>query len=750
MGVDQPTTPDTRPAPSPSADGPPRHPPRTPAVPGGAAGEATSPNDNPRTATDPPLPLADRTAEERGSAFDAGAEYLEQSRASVANYYIHDHRAFGVYVEGAVSGDVAHDLTKGVDGRPGARQERARRIGVVAIDRHELERLATVIVAAGQHERARDILEREHFVVLQGPAGVGKGAAAMSLLGLDREVLDIDPSVTSKDLAEFKERLPFGPGRRYLVQALSSATAVQLSGFLTRAVTKELGADGSYLVVTVDERVALSAELDGYVVPWRERPQVALALRRHLAHYLPDGDVAAVEQQFDMTQLHAGLAGRSLRTLDEVARTVVRAFRDGEPFESVLEGLGFGAQARLEQWFAEEHSLEELAFLLAVAVLGGCPYTTVASHAQRLEQLIAAATRIKLSKIRLDPRRLRSQRLRDTMAVLRPGVVDTEFGRCPADIVQLENRWLRLAALDIVWHEYDLLADALLSWLYESGADPDPLVRVHAAAAAGWLSQYDFAVVRQRLLLPWALGSTCAARSAADALGQATHLDSTAPLALALLDAWAWRDDHYDLWWTAAASYGGETGVRYPGVAMTALLDILDNGDKRAAPIVVDSVVRLVTSGGRFVPEIATQVLHHLTRWARTDPVAALAARWSYVQLLRRAADAGWPSSAKYRQLLVAAENQDASARLLRASLDERTYRRETLDELERLVRALDRDDGDRDAVAGLLARAAAGPECAATDGQRLLHYLDRWAYAPEPSPAARDIAATLRREPSP
>ena len=293
----------------------------------------------------------------------------------------------------------------------------------------------------------------------------------------------------------------------------------------------------------------------------------------------------------------------------------------------------------------EQRGPADLGFLLGAAVLGGCPYSTVARHARRLEQLIAAASRIRLSKRPADPLRSRSQRLHETMAVLKPGFVDTEYGQSAAEIVELENRWLVHAVLSTVWREYDLLGDSLLRWLHETGDDPDPGVRIRAAAAAGWLSQHEFAALRQQLFLPWARGSSAAARAAADALGLAAWLDSTAPQVLALLSVWARQHSDYDLWWTAAVAYGGEAGVRYPGVAMDHLLIIAGHADDRAPLVVAHAVVRLVASGGRFAPEIAAFVLAHLTSWLQYSQAAALTAQSAYIEMLRRASDADWPSS---------------------------------------------------------------------------------------------------------
>lgn len=686
-------------------------------------------------------PTGDRKARDAETA--GGEEYAEQARASVTHVYV-DSRTIGVSIEGTVTArDIAgHDLAASADDGPIAGRRRVRTLSVVAIARRDCEMLSRVAVNAGPYTRARACLDRARVVVLQGPAGVGKGTAGLSLLGLEHEVLSIDPSLTAKDLTAFSERLPY-ENRRYLLEALSPIAARQLTDFVLRSVSRDLHDANSYLVITVDEQTAISPEAAGYVVTWSDRPDTAAVLRNHLAYYLPDGDVGAIEQYIDMSQVCAGLASQATRAIGEAARTIAAGYAASQPVESLLEELGFGARPRAQEWFTSDRSTDELAFLLAIAVLGGAPYYSVTRHARRLEHLIAQRSRISLTTRPLDPLRPRSGRLSSAMAVLEPGYVGTEYGQSPAETVRLESRWLVQAVLDVTWQEYDLIADSLLDWLQELGDDPDPGIRLRAAAAAGWLSQYDFATVRWRLFVPWARGSSEAARTAADALGQAAWLESTAPLALAVLSAWAWQDD-YDLWWTAAVAYGGEVGVRLPGVAMDQLFATALRDDDRAPAVAASCVVRLLTSGGRFANDVASYVLSHLSGWLADRPVAARTARLAYTELLSRASDPDWPTAQCYADLLLAAGSLDASAALLRATLADRDSRKTGLATLKVLVRAADQDNDSRDELTRLLKRVTDSPGTE-TDRERLVFYLDRWANGRDPLMAAQAIADDLR-----
>lgn len=83
---------------------------------------------------------------------------------------------------------------------------------------------------------------------------------------------------------------------------------------------------------------------------------------------------------------------------------------------------------------------DESYFIIMVDDRIALPYSTAAPHAQKLERLIADASRIRLSKQPAETLRSRSGRLADAMAVLEPGFIETEYGKSPADMVRLEGR----------------------------------------------------------------------------------------------------------------------------------------------------------------------------------------------------------------------------------------------------------------------------------------------------------------------
>ena len=177
---------------------------------------------------------------------------------------------------------------------------------------------------------------------------------------------------------------------------------------LAHAVSSALKESQCFLVLTVDARVPLSSELSAFLVKWNERPEPSFTLRRHLELHLDEDEMVALEDGYDLAPLRACLAERDVRDVERMAQVLVRAFREGRSQEQVLQEMGYGARARVEEWFTAAPTPEDVAFMLATTVLGGCTYTTVAGQARRLEGFIAGGSHNK------PPRR---PRLRCSLAV---------------------------------------------------------------------------------------------------------------------------------------------------------------------------------------------------------------------------------------------------------------------------------------------------------------------------------------------
>lgn len=680
-------------------------------------------------------------------------EVLQQlSRASVVHLYMQERRVYGgVYVEGSVQGDIAGQDLRKTSSSNSVGDPRGSRISVVPLPPEDRRRLRAVVEPVADHDRARQILDRHRLAFIYGPSGTGKETAAAAALGLEKEIFIVTSAVTTSDLVAFGERFSYGRECCYLVPSLAPATAERLDASIVGSLQRQLADQESQLVVTIDDPANLDRGVAHLLVSWREGPDPLVALRSHIAFYLQDEDRESyVESRYGLAALVQELASRGVRSVDEAARAICDANKCDEGSEHVRIRLGLDARRRLETWFEPSRTLAQLAFLLASSVLSGRPYTVVDAHAERLERLLARLTRIDLSRHHVDPRRRRRQRLEDAFARLGRGLVETEFGPCPADLVEMGDQALRGELLRLVWSEYDVLGEALLRWLRSAGRDRDPLVRLQAAAAAGWLAQLDFATVRERLFLPWARGNRSEAFCAAEALGFAANFsaDGTAGLALRLLAVWSGEQgDRTDIarWFTAALAYGGGVGIRYPEVAVPGLRRILLNDDPRSLARVVDCLVSLLRAAAGADPAVATVVLQYLAGWLDLDRRSSDAARWTLTRVLTGTADITAENNGRLGAILFTNANAPSVAVLLRSALSDRATRNLALQALRDLLGCIDLGAPGGHELCVLLGQVAHGPGAVPKDADRLTFYLERWSVGLEPSRTAAEALAAVK-----
>jgi hypothetical protein len=681
----------------------------------------------------------------------------------VFNVYVQDHRSGGIFVSG---GEVTAETLTGRDARgaggvPGGEPTGAARVGVSATSTLELRRVRAVTVRVGSHGRAEEVLRRDRMVVLSGPAGRGKGAAAQALLQDRDQVLAVDPSISLASLADFETRVRRDGADGYVVETLAPETARRLNEFTARALQGQLEKADAYLVLTVDDRVPLQPDIQNRVVVWPERPAMDEVMRRHLRFHLAaaedaDPDVTADRLLHRLRSLgvHQHLAEREMRLCDSVTRHVCSAHRRGVALDRAIAELGFDARRRVEDWFHQDPPITDVAFLLAATVLAGCTYSTVSRHAARLEEILDDLTGTEPGQRVRSAVRSRSERLSTCLARLRPAVLNAEFGPYLTEAVSLDTPALVPMVLDVVWHEYDLAAEALLRWMLEAGAEPSPAVRVRVACAVGKLAVFDFATVRSRLLLPWVRAGAHERSSAAVALGVPAATDETIPLVLGLLRNWS-RGSNEALAWTAARAFGTYVGLARPNLAMGELLEILLRSDgnrdavavRRRHQAVTAGVRNLFMLGGRGDPDVALTVVAGLTDWTRRKGSAADVSRALFTHFLSTAADSGSPESRQVWARLAAPEAAPFTGHLLSECFADRTHQREAFGAVSGLLALADDDEALYQDVESLV-RAAIGPGGPQSrPAQRAIHYLERDRSAPSSPAAVGRLLRTIRKD---
>lgn len=617
--------------------------------------------------------------------------------AAAADYGSYTDDGAGVTIVGSVvyagqiAGRDAGHRRGGGSGKP-----ETERVPVALVPADELAKLQEVTIPSDQHASAAEALGREGLMFVAGPPGSGKRAGGIALFGETEAVLEIDPTVGPDALLSFTEQIRQDGIACYLIDSLAAETTRALSGFTVRALAAQVRQASARLVVTLDSRIPVDPGVALHSVRWTSRPDSLRVLRKHLTHYLGVVEAESVLAALPTDDLRDQLDARGLRTIDQVAKAVARAHRSGADVGAAVHALGFDARRQIEEWFAPTTEPEspgagrttsEIAWLVVCAVLGGCSYRTVARHAKTLTALLNDLAGLEPEAGRPALLQTRSTRLKDVQATLDTGFLQTEFGTSVTETVAPSSGPRMRAVLDVIWHEYELIAEGMLRWLLEAGTDQQSAVRTKAAFAAGYLAEHDFAEIRSRLILPWAKQSTLTGRTAAYALGVPAASDGSRPLVLALLRHWA-SVSHEGMAWAAVEAYGTFVGLAVPQVAMFELLAVADRGQAPPERIALSarSLFMLGIARSSAVPQT---VLAGLVAWlSAKTAVGDELARQTFLGLWSTASDQHrWDAAAVWTALT--AENAAPyTAALLARCLDRMSSQRATGAGLRGLVRA--------------------------------------------------------------
>ncbi|MFF7189031.1 hypothetical protein ACFZAR_28120 [Streptomyces sp. NPDC008222] len=471
-------------------------------------------------------------------------------------------------------------------------------VSVLTMDDAEITGHTELFVQPDGYDDALEALCHRDLLVLTGPPGSGREAAAVNLLTESMALDDGGEGGCHRILrpaalleagwqppvrhAGYLAAVEDGPaGAQELAAALGGPGAVTLAGAAGgtaaqwAAVAAALKAAGCRLVLTGGHDLALLAAGGG--------DRVA---RRTLA---PADPVTIVERRVlgyrPTTDAHADLQALLERTGAVGALREQPAARDADRLAAVITAGGdvAGEVARLRDpseqvraWFDLHRGPEAVSFALAAAVLEESTYLTVADAAVQLRTRLAAPEPA--------PPDLRfGDRIGHEQQWIRLELPEDDGSPAGAPRVRFRSALLGQAILAYAWNALDGRRDAVLGWLRRLVNHQDLEVRARASVATGVLALADPHYAVHRFLREWAGGTSWPLRqAAATALGVAGSRPETAETVWELLHEWARGDSsafRRRLAGTAANAVGGLLGRTSPERAVAVLRSALDRQD---------------------------------------------------------------------------------------------------------------------------------------------------------------------------
>jgi hypothetical protein len=643
----------------------------------------------------------------------------------------------GPTTERALIGNQVFNLSVGLSDQA-APEEKSRPIA-----RATLERLRETFVAPAGYVRLWRHIEDKPLLVLRAAIGSGRTYTALHLLDAicAGRVHQYSGTTDMSRLAQSD----FAEGTGYLMIDLPERHVRATQAHELEAISERLHRrDARLVIITADDvAAAWCPAFADYVDELSAPPLVAEVLRRHLLtglraeHHeraltlLDDPDVAVV-----LTSMVADRC--SVAEVYEFACRLKRVVLDELRLPDVCATADRSA-ARIATWFQGLREPEDRTFAVALGVLNGLPYATVAAAGETLWAQIQRVERPhKPPRVRVFCRT--TQQLLDAArAEVVDGSEDTGYGTVPARAVRSMIDKYPQRLLRLLWAEYPGMHSTLTSWLRELASDPDPRVRARAATAAGVIAEADFFRTYEHILLPWASSWKSEDRQAAVAALWMPALDPAyAAMVWNVVDDWLDENQDLPLRLTATAALGASVGRTNYLRALRLLGKCAETNNYRLKQAICQAVTDLFTAP---TVEQAGQVLDAVAAWATERRL--LQVQTALGCFLQMALDPEWaPLEGDERwPLLMRLVDNDAdrrglAIRLWRQAMNRPGFGGAAVEVLHDWVRAAE----DRPYLRGPLCALAVAIPGSVRDRRTLRYYLREWAAGDDPLPMTAEL----------
>jgi hypothetical protein len=555
--------------------------------------------------SDPPEPDHERRKRRRHTGEPAGDEVLialpEVSPGvdlREAQEEVRELRAASYASGGAFGRDQNNYFTFDVSGT-----RRHWQVGLLTAD--QVERIRRTFAGTPSRNTLVNRLAKHRVCVLRGRRGSGRRTTALMALSHHTDGLALIGGPSAPAALGIEN---LRPGYGHVYDATGKGWTKRLTEPEVFGCRETLATLDARLVILVSDDVSTTAVEDCTVD--YEPPDPYDVLARHLRHALPDQDIDVV-----LARITDGPG--SPQEAAQLAAALAEGIAAGRTVEEILASRPHlrrvEARALLRQYQGDEgdRDLGKRAFIISCAVLEGLSAVQICRAAQRLAtrlfEIESPDTRAKLSLLPFG-------------AILDEWLPDVRND--PPDYVDEMDRRLKHrggfaeAVMDVVWFDYVVAHDALLSWLEELGSDRDLHVRFKAAQTLGRLAAYDFDFIEQRCFVPWSEQRKRALHEMTAWALEAVIASRPQRREKVLARTERWANGSLTQQSTAAALFGTFLGVHDPARAMRSLRQIMVRSPDELRDGVIASVVNIFAGGSE------SAVVEALGGWARSPQPA--------------------------------------------------------------------------------------------------------------------------------
>jgi hypothetical protein len=472
----------------------------------------------------------------------------------------------------------------------------------------EIARVAQAYAESARYGDAAAELAVERVVILAGPAGTGRRAAAITMLSRTiadgRPLVGLAPGTTAAQLADRR----FDGGTGYLIADMLDGDRSQKESteYHWERACRAVREAGAYLVVTTATGALITQSAMSRSFRWH-RPDTGAVLRAHAGPAVADATIEDVA-------LALG-SGAALGQVAQAGRRIATA--TPEQVADLIAEFAHNDHQHVRDWLDKvDAAIPEVLEVALLAFTAGLPERVIDEELRGFKERVHEfAPEISQSKEAKEEITLRFRQVRKARAdhpLL--AVADVPVARVAAIAVRhlnfarpayrahlLAELWLRL--------DPDFWA-GVRSWIYEITAAGDVDLMASVAAGLALLAQRAPDEVLDGYLGRWTAddASDNEALMAILVISQLSVTGDLATLALQVTMGWATQGSRRQRW-IATCAFSGSLGARFPVDATRRLSHLADQGEPLAEEGQTVLFMTLATQGAD-----GTLVLNELQR----------------------------------------------------------------------------------------------------------------------------------------